>query len=108
MNKHKFFEMAKKAYYNTSFTPERKAVAECSYFDAIMDEFNRLGVGEKEKIKFERLFKLSLLAKSRCIYSHIVGFANFPIDRAARAKKRQSNINDKMLDYVEFVRKLNK
>lgn len=105
ITKHKHYDAARRAYYNTSFSPEKRAESECNYFDAIMAEFEQLGVSDEGKAKFERLFLLSLAAKSRCISSMITGPANFPVARAEKANNRERKISDELLAYVERVRK---
>lgn len=101
---HKHYEVARRAYNNTSFSPERRAESECKYFDEICEEFTKIGaVGAIPK--FERLFLLTLSAKSRCISSMITGGSNFPIARAEKANARERKISDELYNYVSRVRK---
>lgn len=105
MNNHKHYESARRAYYWTSFSPEKRAVSECQFFDEINAEFEAAGVDEAGKIKFERLFLLSLAAKSRCASSMITGPAKFNVEKNRRANDRERKVSDELMAYVERVRK---
>jgi len=105
MNNHKHYESARRAYYWTSFSPEKRAVSECQFFDEINAEFEAAGVDEAGKVKFERLFLLSLSAKSRCASSMITGSAKFNVEKNRRANERERKVSDELLAYVERVRK---
>ncbi len=96
------YEQARRAYAWTSFDPERRAVSEIKYFEATCAELKALGA---DTVKFERLFVLSLAAKSRCASAMITGPANFPTERNRRANDRERKITDEMLAYVERVKK---
>lgn len=99
---HKHYETAKRAHYWTSFDPDRRAISECRFFDEICTEF-----ADKPEViaKFERLFLLSLAAKSRCLSSMITGPAKFPVAKAEKASARERKISDEMLAYIDRVRK---
>lgn len=100
-NTHKHYETARRAYNWTSFNPERRAESECAFFDEICAEF----AGDAQALaKFERLFLLSLSAKSRCMSSMITGPARFPTERANRANEREHKITGEMLAYIKRVR----
>ena len=114
MNNHKHYETARRAYYWSSYSPEKRAVSECQFFDEINAEFEAAGVDEAGKIKFERLFLLSLAAKSRCASSMITGvyldfFNNYParfnVEKNRRANDRERKVSDELLAYIERVRK---
>lgn len=105
MKTHKHYDTAARAYYNTSHSPEKRAEGEIKYFDATYNELKELGCSVEGLEKFERLFLLSLQAKSRCISSMITGPANFPVARAEKANARERKISDELLNYVERVKK---
>jgi hypothetical protein len=105
MNNHKHYETARRAYYWTSFSPEKRAVSECQFFDEINAEFEAAGVDEAGKIKFERLFLLSLSAKSRCASSMVTGPAKFNVEKNRRANDRERKVSDELMAYVERVRR---
>lgn len=98
---HKFYETAKRAHAWTSFHPDKRAASECAYYDEIMQEFND---SPDVQAKFERLFSLSLAAKSRCASSAITGAARFPVDKQRAASERENKITGEMLAYIERVR----
>jgi hypothetical protein len=102
MKDHKHYEAARRAYYWTSFHPEKRAEGECKFFDDIMREFSD---SPEAQAKFDRLFLLSLAAKSRCMSSMITGPARFPVAKAERANERERKIGDEMTGYIERVRK---
>lgn len=101
-NIHKHYETACRAYAWSSFTPEKRAIGECAYFDEIMTEF---ASNPEVQSKFERLFLLSLSAKSRCASSMITGPARFPVEKQRRASEREHKITSEMLAYIDRVRK---
>jgi len=105
MKNHKHYEAARRAYYWTSFSPDKRAESECQFFDQINAEFDALGVDEAGKAKFERLFLLSLSAKSRCASSMITGPAKFNVEKSRRANERERRVSDELLAYVERIRK---
>lgn len=101
MNTHKHYETAKRAHAWTSFYPEKRATSECAYFNEIMREFS-----DKPEVqaKFERLFLLSLAAKSRCASAMITGPARFPVEKQRRASEREHKISGEMTAYIDRVR----
>ncbi len=101
-NAHKHYEAASRAHAWTSFHPDKRAASECAYFDEIMQEF---AGNEQVQAKFERLFMLSLAAKSRCASSMITGPARFPVDKQRRASEREHKISGEMIAYIDRVRK---
>ncbi len=104
MEKHKHYETARRAHYGTSFSPEKRAVSECEYFDAIVNEFVTEGK-EWAIAKFEALFLKSLSAKSRCVSTMIAGPANFPVARMQKYNQWERNASDAMLAFVNKTRK---
>jgi hypothetical protein len=102
---HKHYEAARRAHYWTSFSPDKRAESECNFFDEIIAEFEQLGVSEEGKAKFERLFLLSMSAKSRCASAMITGPAKFPVEKNRRANERERKISDELLAYIDRVRK---
>lgn len=103
-NKHKYYELAYRAHTGTSFSPEKRAVSECQYYDEICAEF--LADGKDWAVeKFTRLFTKSMGAKSRCFSSMISGPANYPMARQEKYRGWEHNATAAMMDFVDMVRK---
>ena len=105
MTKHKHYDSAYRAYYATSFSPEKRAISECNFFDEINKEFTELGADERAFTKFESLFLASLNAKSNCMSSMITGPANFPVAKMEKMNNRERAKTQEMYDFIDKVRK---
>lgn len=109
-NTHKHYDLARRAHYWTSFSPEKRAESECAYFDEIQAEFAGLFGDDSEGFnrtmgKFESLFTALLHAKSRCASSMITGPAGFNTRRAEKANNAEHNKSVALTEFVEKVRK---
>jgi hypothetical protein len=105
MTKHKHYDSAYRAYYAISFSPEKRAITECNFFDKINKEFTELGADERAFTKFESLFLASLNAKSNCMSSMITGPANFPVARMEKINNRERAKTQEMYDFIDKVKK---
>ena len=105
MTKHKHYDTAYRAYYAISFSPKKRAVSACNYFDEINKEFTELGADERAFTKFESLFLASLNAKSNCMSPMITGPANFPVARMEKMNNRERARTQEMYDFIDKVRK---
>ncbi len=105
MTKHKHYESAYRAYYSISFSPEKRALSECKYFDEIIEEFKEIGADERAFTKFESLFLSSLNAKSNCMSSMITGSVNFPVARMEKMNNRERARTQEMYDFIDKVKK---
>ena len=103
--KHKHHEAAYRAYYWTSFSPEKRAESECAFYDEIMAEFKEIGADQRAFDKFEQLFLTSLSAKSKCLSSMVTGSANFPVRKAEKARARERKTSDELMEFLAKVRK---
>lgn len=104
MEKHKYYKAAYNAHSGTSFTPEKRAVSECEWYDSVCQEFVESGK-EWAIEKWTRLFLKSLSAKSRCVSTMIAGPANFPVARMEKYSRWEHNATTELLAYLEKVRK---
>lgn len=104
MEKHKYYDLAYRAHSGTSFTPEKRALSECEFYDSVCKEFLE---AEKEWAieKFSRLFVKSLAARSRCYSSMIAGPARFPVARMEKYNQWERNASDALLSFIDKVRK---
>jgi hypothetical protein len=104
MTKHKYYDLAYSAHTGTSFSPEKRALSECEFYDSICKEFTE---AEKEWAiqKFTTLFVKSLSAKARCYSSMIAGPARFPVARMEKYNQWERNASDALLDFIDKVRK---
>jgi hypothetical protein len=90
----KYSDLAYRAYYNTSFSPEKRRDQIIKEHSAELDS-DLLKIKEeadKERYKqgYEKYFSAWLGAKSRCISSMITGPANFPVRRAEKANDMEA------------------
>lgn len=102
--KHKYYDLAYRAHSGTSFTPEKRALSECAYYDEVCNELKETGKDWAIE-KFTKLFEKSLAAKSRCVSSMIVGPARFPVTRMEKLNRWEHNATGAMLAYIDKVRK---
>lgn len=102
---HKHYDIARRAYYNTSHSPEQRAESECAWFDKQKAELESIGCSVEGIEKFERLFVGLMHAKSRCISSMITGPANFPVARAEKANRAEHNKSEELTEYLERVKR---
>lgn len=110
---HKYYELARRAYYNISFRPEERAESECEFYESISEEFAEIFKDDPEQLeramrKFETLFTASLSAKSRCLSSMITGPANFPVRRADKANASEHKRTTELLAFIEKMRRPSK
>jgi hypothetical protein len=103
-NKHKYYDLAYGAHTGTSFSPEKRAISECAYYDEICQEFIASGK-EWALDKFTKLFVKSMSAKARCFSSMISGPANYPVARQEKLRGYEHNATVAMMDFVDNVRK---
>ena len=102
---HKHYRASYRAYYNTSFSPDKRAISECKFFDETIEELRKTGADEKALIKFESLFLASLSAKSNCASSMITGSGNFPVARMEKMNNRERARTQEMYDFIDKVKK---
>lgn len=103
MKNHKHYEAARKAHYNTSFDPEKRATTFCRGFDATMQELEDLSVPQEYRDRYEALVVKHLHAKARCVSSMIVGSANFPVARAEKANRAERARSEEAYDYYKKI-----
>ncbi len=87
--KHKHYELAKRAHYNTSFSPDRRGQSFCIGFDKDIATLAALGISQAKIDHYEALVIRRLQVKGRCISSMITGPANFPVARAEKANRAE-------------------
>lgn len=102
--KHKYYDIAERAYIWSSFSPEKRAASECAYYDEICNEF--IASGKEWAVeKFTRLFLKSLAAKSRCASPAVTGPAKFPVAKMQKYNQWEQNATQAMFGFVDKVRK---
>ena len=101
--RHRHYEAAKRAHYNTSFSPDRRAESFCIGFDKDMAELEALGVPEAQRARYEQLVVRHLGVKSRCISSMITGPANFPVRRAEKANRAEHTASEEASKYYAKI-----
>lgn len=103
MTQHKHYETARRAFYNTSFTPEKRAEQYCAGLDHTLKELREAGVRAESIAKYERMWVDWMGKKSRCMSSMITGPANFP---TARNQKRLDAEHKAHGELIEYEKKL--
>lgn len=90
----KHYELAKRAHYGTSFSPEKRADGIVRDYSAELEN-DLISIPEVERKRFqenyEKYFTNWLHAKSNCISTMIAGPANFPTRRAEKANRSEEN-----------------
>lgn len=89
MKTHKHYELARRAHYHTSFTPEKRAEDFCAGFDSDIAALQALHVPQSKIDRYEALVVRHMQVKSRCLSSMITGPANFPVARAEKANRAE-------------------
>ncbi len=107
---HKHYETCRRAYYNTSFSPDERGISEVRFYEGQLAEFKELCGGDIERYKdiaakFEAKFLAHMHAKSRCISSMITGPANFPVRRAEKANESEHKRGAEVVEFIDKVRK---
>lgn len=89
------YELCYRAFYATSFSPEKRAVSYIKdYSELLREDLKELGDNQGNyKEKFIAKFSEWMNAKSNCMSSMITGPANFPVRKAQRANEREHNKN---------------
>lgn len=100
---HKHYELARRAHYNTSFTPEKRAEAFCKGFDADIKALQELGIEQAKIDRYEALVIRHMQVKSRCLSSMITGPANFPTARAEKANRAEHNASLAASEYYNRI-----
>lgn len=103
LNKHKHYELARRAHYNTSFTPEKRATDFCTGFDADIAALRGLGVEQHKIDRYEALVVRHMHVKSRCLSSMITGPANFPVARAEKANRAEHTASLAVSAYYDKI-----
>lgn len=102
---HKHYEMARRAHYNMSFTPEKRAESFCTGFDADIATLTAAGVPQAKIDRYEALAVRHLQVKSRCLSSMITGPANFPVARAEKANRAEHKASLALTAYYDKIMK---
>ncbi len=127
----KFMETAKRAYYNTSFTPEKRAIRELEHIKSMLPSFRKNMTHEVKEAKkrgatiaenysqiidenepayqsiYVRKYESYLHSLSRCASSVITGPSNFPVERNKKHLRWASNKNDEVMAFDEkFKRRI--
>jgi len=108
-NTHKLYDQCKYAHYNTSFSPEKRAEAELSMFDAQIAEFKALCGDDTERFndlskKYESKFVAHMAAKARCASTMITGGGNFNVARNEKRLAAERSHSDKLEEFINKVR----
>lgn len=97
--KHKHYDAAYRAHYNTSFTPEKRAASACAGFDGDIAKLESLAIPADKIAKYESLWLKWMNAKSRCLSSMITGPANFPVARNEKNNGYERSAGNECIEY---------
>ena len=107
-------EEARRAYYGTSFSPEKRGDIVVNSYIATMEKLAEFitqnakddrqqavaqEVFDSLKDKYKTKTLASLAAQSRCISSMITGASNFPVRRAEKANESERKRSDEWLEF---------
>jgi hypothetical protein len=99
-----FYEQARRAHYNTSFVPEKRANQIVKDFsEELENDLNSLPEEARERYQknYEKYLSTWLAAKSNCISSMITGPARFPTARAEKWNNRERAHYEKFREWRE-------
>jgi len=114
------FEMAKRAYYWSSFDPEKRAVGEqesyCNTMKKMCDIATEKAISESQKAKAKEMlehFKSKLIslyinylsANSRCASVAVTGASKFNYGRNEKAITSAMNKSKELYDYIDYFAK---
>lgn len=71
--KHRHYDAAYRAHYNTSFTPDKRAEQYCAGFDADIAKLTEKGARAETIARYEALWLRWMAAKGRCLSAMITG-----------------------------------
>lgn len=109
-------ELARNAFYNTSFTPEKRGEQYRADYSATMAEaYAKLAehaqkggtldqldeVFSRYRVGYAAAYRAWLSAHGRCLSSMITGPARFPVSRAARANQVERARLEQVIEYRE-------
>jgi len=97
------YELARRAHYHTSFTPDKRAAAFVEGHAKDIENLRALDIPEEYIKRFEALTVRWLQVKSRCISSMITGPANFPVARAEKANRAEHNASQACTEYYNKI-----
>lgn len=113
-------EQARRAYCNTSFSPEKRGDRVVESYVLTLKELaafiEKNAQDDKQKAVMQDVFDglrekykaktlASLAAQSRCISSMITGGSNFPVRRAEKANEAERKRSDEWLDFHNSLEK---
>lgn len=101
--KHKHYDLAYRAHYNTSFTPDKRAESWCAEFDHNISELKKANVPDQKIERYEALWIKHMQSKSRCLSSMITGPAKFPVAKAEKASNAERRAGDECSDYYNKI-----
>jgi hypothetical protein len=100
---HKYYKQAYSAHLGTSFSPEKRAASECSWYDE--ECANLKAIGKEAAIeKFTTLFLKWMSAKSRVVSTMIAGPAKFPVARMEKYNNWEQSAGQNCLDFLTKVK----
>jgi hypothetical protein len=103
LTQHRYYRQAYEAHRSTSFSPEKRAVSECAWYDQECEQLRALSK-EAAIEKFTALFLKLMAAKARIVSPMIAGPAKFPVARMEKYNRWERNAGDAVLDFLKKVK----
>lgn len=100
--KHKYADMCERAYYWSSFNPDKAGARQVAYYEEICQRLRDAGKADAVE-KFDRLFCKYISAVSRCASPAVTGPANFPVARMEKHRNWEQRAYEKMTGFIDAV-----
>ncbi len=98
LTKHEFYDMCVRAYYNSSFYPEKAGLRDVEYYLNHAEELTALGIPLD---KFRKLFIAKVFATSRTASRMVTGPARFPVEKNRQRMEMAMRRWDELCAYLD-------
>ena len=103
MQNHRHYDLVYRAFYNMSFSPEKRAHWYCKELDIDLEKLREAGADDRALKKYENLWVKWMQAQGRCLSPMITGPANFPVARNQKALDAEHKACAACIEYFDRV-----